>query len=134
MHTYYYPNDTEFANIRYTQAAYIFQATMGWLAVYYVFLKPFDVKISNTIRSRDLQYESIGLSPRFTYFEYWRQYENIHIIFWIGKDYAWLTENQVMWVIFAVPTLVIALDFALCTGYAKNMTIDHCHYLAQLLW
>ena len=53
------------------------------------------------------KYIDAGLESRFTYFETWRQYENFHIVFWIVKDYAWITGNKILWVIALVPTFCI---------------------------
>ena len=105
---------------------------MCWLGIFYFFIKTFDIKLSG--KEHFKIYEDAGLSSRFSYFESWRQYENVHIVCWIGKDYAWLTENRIMWVIFTIPTIMIAIDFVISTGYAKNMIIDHCYYISQFLW
>ena len=133
IHDFYETNEEEITSVRYPQAAHILEATMCWLAIYYLFIKPSGIKLSATSESSQM-YDGTGLVPRFAYFENWRQYENVHIVWWIGKDYAWLTENQVMWVIFVIPTVLISIDFVICTGRTKRLMIDHCYYISQLLW
>jgi hypothetical protein len=79
-------------------------------------------------------YEYIGLRPRFSYFEHWRQYEHVHTLFWLGKDFAWNAQNPVMWVIFVIPTILVALDFIWETFRARDMMVDCVHYVAVLIW
>eukprot|EP00596_Hydrurales_sp_CCMP1899_P003799 CAMPEP_0119037100 /NCGR_PEP_ID=MMETSP1177-20130426/5217_1 /TAXON_ID=2985 /ORGANISM="Ochromonas sp, Strain CCMP1899" /LENGTH=469 /DNA_ID=CAMNT_0006997863 /DNA_START=947 /DNA_END=2356 /DNA_ORIENTATION=+ len=39
-----------------------------------------------------------------------------------------------MWIIFVIPTMLIAMDFVYVSLYSKRLIIDHIHYVAQLLW
>jgi hypothetical protein len=89
----------------------------------------------------------------------WREYEHIHTLAWLGKDYAWVRILPPLWVLCLVPTILIAIDFIwttwktkvavhldgdrLCTNYSyplflstalQRMVIDCAHYVAQLIW
>jgi len=79
----------------------------------------------------------------------------------LSKDYAWNTENQILWLVACVPTVFIGLDFIYTTGIlgasipscfplhspyfaslallppcfwflAENMIVDHIHYIAEV--
>ncbi len=39
----------------------------------------------------------------------------ISMLFWLGKDTAWNNLNPIMWLIFVVPTVIIAVDFVAVT-------------------
>jgi hypothetical protein len=67
-------------------------------------------------------------------FESWKQYENVHVLLWLGKDTAWNWEWKLMWLIFSVPTVLIGLDFLHKSLFTKRLMIDHAHYCAQFLW
>lgn len=51
-----------------------------------------------------------------------RSYENIHIMLWLGKDFAWSIEVFSLWVVFAVPTFLVGCDMVYSTlaHYAVN--------------
>lgn len=56
------------------------------------------------------------------------------ILFWLGKDHAWNTLNPYTWVLFVIPTFLVAADFALNTLFNRDMIVEHAHYLALMLW
>ena len=39
----------------------------------------------------------------------------VSILFWVGKDCAWNHLNAIMWIIFFIPTFLIAFDFVIIT-------------------
>ena len=45
-----------------------------------------------------------------------------------------LLFNLYRWVLFVIPTLLMAVDFMYVTAKTKTMTIDLVHYIAQCLW
>jgi hypothetical protein len=49
----------------------------------------------------------------------WREYEHIHTLAWLGKDYAWVRILPPLWVLCLVPTILIAIDFIWTTWKAK---------------
>lgn len=67
-------------------------------------------------------------------FKSWRDYENIHILMWVGKDVAWNWQWKVMWICFSIPTILIGLDFIHKSMFTQRLLIDHAHYCAQFLW
>jgi hypothetical protein len=132
LHDNHYPNDTSIYNERADQAGYIFITALLWISIYYCLAKPFNLSSSHEINA---PYNTTGFKPRFSsLFRSWREYENVHILFWIGKDCFWCWYVNYMWVLFWIPTLLVAFDFCLVSLRGKNMIIDHAHYVAQLLW
>jgi hypothetical protein len=57
-----------------------------------------------------------------------------------GKDVAWSygldgwKQARIMWIIFVIPTFLIAFHFVYTTAVYKYMLVNHVHYVAQLLW
>lgn len=41
------------------------------------------------------------------------------IFCWLGKDFAWISEIQSMWIIFVIPTFLISLDFVYVSLWHK---------------
>ena len=94
-------------------------ATLCWLGIYYLFLRPLNFLPVAQNSAMLTRYEEAGLRSRFSYFQNWRQYEYMHIVCWLGKDWAWTVGFKVLWVLFSVPTLLLALDFVWVTGSIK---------------
>jgi hypothetical protein len=100
------------------QARYIFIIALAWFGIYHTILKP--CKIFQKLNKRDEFFEQLGLKPRFQfYFATWRQYEHIHTLFWLGKDFAWNLNNKIMWIVFLIPTFFIAIDYMYKTWATK---------------
>ena len=57
------------------------------------------------------EYDESEMQPRLPIFKNFRQYENLHMLIWIGKDLAWITLNIVFWFTCFVPAILIAADF-----------------------
>jgi hypothetical protein len=94
------------------------------------------------------------LQPRIwmkSFFPTWRSYENVHIFFWLAKDTSWNHNWEVTWIVFSIPTVLIALDFAWQTAHVKvclfalisafslmyylqGGLVNHVHYIMQILW
>ena len=110
------------------------------LAVYYLIIRPLDLlKPSKEIS--DLYNENKLLSPFPLIFPLWRDYENFHIVVWLGKDIAWngsacdINVNwNVMWNIFTIPTILVGIHFVILTFAVKHAFIDHIHYIMLFLW
>lgn len=112
-----YPYSPSAYEIRKNQARHIMESALIWLAVWYLIIRPsnlFPVQQADSSR-----YDDANLHPRFSYFKTWRQYENIHVLFWLGKDYAWASLSAALWVGFSIPTILIAIDFCYITGITK---------------
>lgn len=133
IHDDNYPSDTPIYEQRMLDARYIMLATIIWFIIYYSIIKP--CKICYPTITSEAIYDNTGLTSRIPLLlRTWREYENIHIVFWLCKDYAWNILNPILWIIFVIPTLIIAFDFVFITLYQQELLIEHCHYIAQLLW
>lgn len=114
-------------------ASYIMIAALCLLAVYYLIIRQIH-SLKPTPRALAI-YDDIGLKSKYPWvFGTWREYENSHILFWLGKDFAWTITNKPLWIIFAIPTMLIAVDFVYETFLVKRIFIEHMHYCAQFLW
>ena len=131
-----YPDDdyNDWYDRQTSQAAIMMETGISWLAFFYLIVKPlklFGADDPDTVAA----YDTTGLPPRWPFlFKTWREYENIHIVFWLGKDVAWINLIPSMWVIFLVPTFGIAWDMVFVTFWKKHLMVDHAHNLAILFW
>jgi hypothetical protein len=114
------------------KAQNIFTTGMVMLAVYYLILKPFGYMKPSKLIAKE--YEAIGLRPRLPFFENWRQYENFHILLWLGKDFAWCDSIKTLWLIFFFPTVFVGMDFIWCTFKTKDLMIDCSYYMSVMIW
>ena len=118
-----YPYSELAYQTRKNQARHIMESALIWLAVWYLIVRPADLF---PVRQADSsRYDDADLHPRFSYFKTWRQYENIHVLFWLGKDYAWASLSSVLWVGFSIPTILIAIDFCYVTGITEVIITIH---------
>ena len=133
LHDSQYPHEDSVYDRYARQASYMLITAMAMVCAYYGIVKPFNLVPSNPII--DKGYNDTGLQCRFPkFFRSWREYENIHILFWAGKDTAWNLDILPMWICFGIPTFLIALDFMWVSLNAKRGVIDHAHYVAQFMW
>ena len=115
-------------------AGAVLSVALGWIGFYYIVLrghKEINIKPSKASLRK---YDESGLICRYPFIHSWREYENLHILWWCGKDTAWNLDIKEMWIVFAIPTVVMALDFVIATFYVKSGWIDHVHYAAQFIW
>jgi len=113
------------------ETADILTSALCLLAFYHLILRPLGII---TVSSKMLQrYKQTGLKSRFSYFVTWRQYEHAHTLFWLGKDLSWNRLEPVPWILFSIPTILIAVDFIWVT-WNKGQVVDSAHYMAQLIW
>jgi hypothetical protein len=63
--------------------------------------------------------------------ERFRKMENLHIVFWIGKDISWCLTWKVLAILMVIPTLTIALIIAYRT---RKMKSELAHNLAVAFW
>lgn len=133
LHDKHFPNSPSWYDQRQKECGYILQCAISLLALYYCIIKP--LKLFRPSDEALAHYDESGLICKYhKVVGSWRDYENVHVLFWLGKDIAWNGGYQALWVMFAVPTTLIALEFVLVTFLTKQTFIDHMHYLAQLLW
>ena len=116
-------SDRRFGTTLYDQhssdAGYIFVVAFVIISIYYCILKPLSLTSTND-KATDF-YDTKEFKVRFSFFfKNWREYENAHIMFWIGKDLAWNMALKEMWVCFFVPAFLIALDFTWVSMNSKS--------------
>jgi uncharacterized membrane protein YiaA len=88
LHDSKYPNERSMYNARAGECGFIMMVALIWIGLYYAILKP--LKLMNETTSKPEEYDTTGLKCRFSwFFKTWREYENFHILLWIGKDLAW---------------------------------------------
>ena len=133
VHDVEFPDEKPQYDERQQSCQIIMSFAMAWLGVLYFIIRPF--KLFPTVpKEIDAQYNDMTLVPSFPYFTNWREYENFHLVLWLGKDLAWCLLNKPMWFIFTPPTLLIALDFIFITATVDGLIIDHVHYISLLMW
>lgn len=119
-------------DIHEPQAGGILLGAIVWILIYHSILRPFNIIKSDPRIAK--KYQTAGLKSSFTYFRTWREYEWSHTFLWLCKDVSWAEDWPITWIIFVVPTVLVALDFIYQTWKTKRMMIDCAHYTAQLLW
>ena len=134
VHDWKYPEETPIYDERTTQTGYILNAGLCWLAVFYLFVRPFKLFHADN-QEMLVRYDTTGLPPRLPWlFKTWRDYENMHVLFWMGKDCAWANNKAGMWIVFTAPTIAMAFEFMYCSFFRKHLLVDHAHYCAMFIW
>jgi len=108
-HDYAYPDSPSISDRHNDESAYMLEAACVWLSVYYLIVVPVWGQITKDPKAVE-EYDDGEFKPRFSYFKNFRQYENIHTLFWLCKDLAWNRNNISMWFVFLWPTVGIAGD------------------------
>jgi len=133
LHDHEYPNEPSIYNQRTYEAGIMLKCAFVFVAIFTLVMKPFGL-LKPRVEALN-KYDRAGLRPRCRFlFPSWRDYENIHIFFWLGKDVAWNGLIQPMWVIFVIPTFLVSLDFVVTSLFNKYAVIDHAHYVSVMLW
>lgn len=60
-----------------------------------------------------------------------REYENLHIVFWLIKDTCWVMEWKIAGMIMIIPTLLVAIHIA---WRSRKIIADLFHNIAVCLW
>ena len=107
---------------------------VGLVMVFYFFTILKDKPYFTPNEENARLYNENGMICKYPFFNTWRRYEFIHTFFWLLKDYAWCANDRVLWIVGAVPTLYVSIDFILVTMKNRKVFIDLTHYIAQLLW
>lgn len=133
LHDTEFPNEPSMYDQRALECGYIMMAALIWIGLYYVLLKPLHLMNERTAKGEE--YNTTGLQCRFKwFFKSWREYENFHILLWIGKDLSWNLSIGAMWIIFFIPTIICSVDFLWVSLQAPNLLVDHAHYVALSIW
>lgn len=108
-HDYEYPDEYPIGIQHSNVSAIVLEVALAWLLFYYFIILPCNLMVCN--KASLSEYDDNKLKPRLPCFKNFRQYENLHMLFWIAKDLAWNRLNLTLWLICLVPTLLIAADF-----------------------
>ena len=136
IHDSEYPEEPKTYEDHRFQAASLMLAAFGWLVVYHAVLLPFNL-LPTTTEDALAPYADPEIEPHAVLAPLaptWRSYENLHVLFWLGKDTAWSNSWPIMWWPFAALTVAIAADFVATTSLYPGRGVDHAHYVAQALW
>lgn len=57
--------------------------------------------------------------------------ENLHVVFWLVKDFAWIAGFKILGVSLAIPTILLAVYIVWAT---RNHRENFFHNLAVLFW
>lgn len=114
-------------------AGHCMAAALTFLLVYHLILRPLRLLPADPSVLQK-KYDMAQLHCRFSEFFSWRQYEHLHTLFWLAKDFSWNREYRYAWCIFSICTILLGLDFVVTTSQLRHMFIDRVHYIAQLIW
>ena len=85
VHDWNYPDEPKQYDIRTIETAYILDAGLCWLGLFYLIVKPLKLFDADNIVMLK-RYDQTGLPARLPFiFSTWREYENLHILFWMSK-------------------------------------------------
>ena len=87
------------------------EGAMCWLAVFYLVIYP--LRVLQDVRYTNRESKCSRCNSSTTSLLCWSNshYEDLHVLFWLGKDTAWNHLNLVLWYLFLVPTLLVAVEF-----------------------
>ena len=107
---------------------------VGLLSIifYFSFLKKKSFFLTNF--SKLQSYLTNGLVCKFKSIGSWKRYEFVHMFFWLLKDYCWCSQDKIMWLAGAIPTIYISIDLIKVTWKNKCLFVDFIHYSSQLIW
>jgi hypothetical protein len=117
---YEYPDEMPIANECSNISALILAIAFVWLLAYYWVFLP--LNLIYTSKASLLEYDDGQLRPRCSTFRNFRQYENLHMLFWISKDLAWNRLNLSLWLVCLFPTIFISADLFII-ALTSNSTV-----------
>lgn len=120
-HDHEYPEELPIAVACSNMSAFILLVALIWLLLYYAIFLPFNLIHSS--KASLLEYDDGQLRPRCSIFRNFRQYENLHMLFWIFKDLAWNRQMLALWVLCLMPTLYISADL-LVIAITSNSSVS----------
>jgi hypothetical protein len=107
-HDYKFPEEFPISFQHTRSSGRILEVAFFWLLIYYFVICPFNILPED--KASMIEYDDGQLKPRIPCFKYFRQYENLHMLFWIAKDLAWNKSFLTFWLVCLVPTILIAGD------------------------
>jgi hypothetical protein len=117
VHDVDYPEEPPLSDLHTEQSARMLEGALVYLLAYYLAIIPCNLMPASA--EAVAQYDDGQFKPRFKYFRTFRQYENLHMFFWLAKDLAWNRGNIVLWFICLVPTVLVAADFFFISAFCK---------------
>jgi hypothetical protein len=60
-----------------------------------------------------------------------RKKENLHVVFWLVKDFAWLANYKMLGMVMALPTILLSFWLTYKSRYNR---MDYFHNLAVSCW
>ena len=150
LHDLEYPSEPPVYDERMNVAGAGLKAALVLLAFQYAVVQPCDPPLLRTAPSSQAEYNDTGLRSKYAAWglglDTWRDLELVHLFFWLGKDTAWNAACsagagagagaglQAMWIIFALPTVLLALDFVHVTLWVQGLVVENAHNQAQFMW
>jgi hypothetical protein len=123
-HDHEYPEEIPIAVECSNISAFILSIAFVWLCVYYFIFLP--MNLLHASKPALLEYDDGMLRPRCSLFRNFRQYENLHMLFWISKDLAWNRLNLPMWLLCLVPTVAISADLLVISLTSTHNEVSNC--------
>lgn len=122
-HDHEYPEEAPIAVEASDHSAIILSVAFAWLLLYYVAFLP--LNLIHSSKASLMEYDDGSMRPRCAVFRNFRQYENLHMLFWISKDLAWNRSNLFWWLVCLFPTLFISADL-LFIALTSNSAVREC--------
>ena len=117
VHDDNYPDEPSIYDQRSNESAIILTTAVCWLTVYYFVIIPFGVMPVSP--EAIAAYDDGSFQPRFRLLKTFRQYENLHMYFWLIKDLCWNLNFISMWFVMLVPAVFLAGDFFFIAVFCK---------------
>ena len=134
-HDYEYPYEDPIAGRHTSTSCRLLAVATVWLLIYYCLLLPSNLlPISKAALE---EYDNRCMKPRFLCFKHFRQYENLHMLFWIIKDLSWSSEHLQAWGICLIPTILISADLIYLSATSTSSpdyTADLVHFIVTFIW
>lgn len=112
----FYPDEPSIDLKRTNESGWILAVALLWLTIYYSLIVPF--KLMPLGPDSAAAYDDGQYKSRFAYMSF-RQYENLHMFFWLAKDLCWNRENIPLWFIMVGPAILLAADFMFISAFCK---------------
>jgi hypothetical protein len=120
-HDYESPDEIPISVNHTENSAIILLSVLVWELFYYLILLPFNLLPCS--KTALVEYDDGVLHSRFPWFKNFRQYENLHMLFWIAKDLAWNRLHFKLWLCMVFPTIFLAGDFIYISWkYCKHVS------------
>lgn len=111
VHDYRFPDQTPIS-IKHSQtSSIILEFAVTWELIYYFIILPCNLLPCS--KASLAVYDDGSLQARFKIFRRFREYENLHTLFWIAKDLAWNRLQFHWWIVCMPATILLSMDYIL---------------------